>query len=194
MTRPYDPNKKYAPEQDVPDVDVVIGNVSITDQQAQYINDNKFESIITDYQVRHDYELDGHVYMLPVTSPVPFRQAAAAFVQLAHPTLLWLVRWTAARWKEPPEAPDPDLAQGSSQEGRWVLLDVHMGTANLVVSPNGVTPLYRLSGTYVYGCINPDNEARKILDKLLWPRRPDIEDAFNRDGSQVKFRRGIIGR
>lgn len=45
------------------------------------------------------------------------------------------------------------------------------------VSPDGVTPIYRVSGTYIYGHNNPDPNP---FNNVTFPRASYIEDVFTR--------------
>lgn len=110
-------------------------------------------TIWTDYAIRNRYENDGHIYMMPVAQPagvVSQGQPTVAFVQLAAPTTLWVADWTASRFQICPDIPDPNQVKA-----RWILMDQHVEPAEMELAGDGQTPLYRISGTYVYGCLNP---------------------------------------
>ena len=104
----------------------------------------------TDYEIRSHYESDKHRYQMGITSPGGFQGASVAFVQLASPTLLLVVDWTAGQVGAKPKIPPAE-----SLDSNWILLDeIHyLGMVN--VTPDGASSYYRESGTYVYGCRNP---------------------------------------
>lgn len=130
---------------------IIEGLVLPTDDFALYenIQQNKF---FVDYQINNRYEKDRHLYMLPIASPNGFNGQSAAFVQLAAPTLLWICDWTVSKLGEQPEVPDPNISPGFG----WILLDDFWEPATAVPASDGVTILYRLSGTFVYGKISPN--------------------------------------
>lgn len=122
--------------------------------------------------VMNRYEGDEHAYMLGVAKADGFNGQSAAFVQLCAPTILWIADWTVARWGLRPNIPDPDQTLNN-----WVLLDKHYEPADLKVAANGQTPLYRISGTYVYGQKTP---AANVIDNIAFGLSPEFEDVFAR--------------
>lgn len=177
---------------------VNFGEVEPDDLNAAYNADADAESVWTDYQINSRYEEDRHIYMTGITAPggvgggSPGLGATsvgvtrgAAFVQLASPTLLWVADWTAARFKAIPSIPEFEVAPNSG----WVLMDVHVEPGMLVVGADGVTPLYRISGTYVYGHKNP---SARIIYQVNFTRPPWLEDRFQRTLSETGMERGLI--
>src|SRR5258708_321376 len=126
---------------------VIVGSVSFDDQKALFHNDGN--GVWTDYEIFNRYEGDKHIYMLGLTSPTPFQGKSVAFVQIAAPTLLWICEWTSCRVTKIPFVPNPVVS-----DPNWVLLDIYYETAGLAYASDGVSPLYRLSGVYVYGHAN----------------------------------------
>lgn len=124
-------------------------NPAIYDDLSLY-NQEDSESVITDFEIHHHYERDLHLYMMGIASPQGFQGNRAAFVQLASPTLMWIADWTGARFLEKPMVPDP-----ISVSSEWVLMDVWMNPAQIVIGQDGTTPLFRLTGTYIFGHQNP---------------------------------------
>lgn len=175
------------------------GFIKENDQDARFVGAP--DEIYTDYEVRSHYEKDRHIYMMPVTSPetTPAMNGTVAFVQLAMPTLLWIADWTAARTQTQPDIPDPRLiiAVGLGLRGtlsfipetNWVLLDDHYEAANFTMLADGVTPLWRLSGTYVYGHRKP---ALLTVDNVTVPRLPNIKNVFNRRVRTTSLKHNII--
>ena len=154
------------------DATVTINEWNWSDDQAKFVKQDNPDSIWADYLIHNRYEKDGHIYMMGNTSPVPFRSKSVSAVQLAHPTLLWISDWTAARFNEPPDLPNPVPINDD-----WILLDTHFDLGNLTIGADGIIPYYRISGTYIYGHLNPpDNE----LSVMCFPRPPWVEDSFDR--------------
>lgn len=122
---------------------------AIFDELGLYNEENE-QSVITDFHIHHHYERDNHIYMVGIASPQGFQGNTAAFVQLASPTLLWIADWTGARFLEKPVVPDP-----TTVNNEWVLMDVWMNPAQIVIGQDGTTPLFRLTGTYIFGHKNP---------------------------------------
>jgi hypothetical protein len=130
------------------------------------------DSVITSYIINNRYENDKRVCMMPIASPNGFQGASAAFVQLASPTLLRLVDWTMLQSGDANlSIPDPNPV-----DPNWVLLDVMPETRSLVVTAGG-DPVYRISGTYVYGHRNPP---ANVFDAVQWGRPPWMADIFER--------------
>ena len=169
------------------------------DSDAEFIG--KPDEIYTDYEVRSFYEKDRHIYMMPVTSPEETQalDGTVAFVQLAMPTLLWITDWTAARTQTQPDIPDPRLilAIGLGHKGllvatpdkNWVLLDDHYEAANFTMLTDGVTPLWRMSGIYVYGHRKP---ALLTIDNVTVPRVPYVENFVKRRVVSTSLKHNII--
>lgn len=155
-----------------PIAQISIGETSITDDRAQYKNTDNAADIYTDYMVYNRYEKDYHRYMMGVTSPGGFQGGTVAFVQLATPTLLWVSEWTACRLNTQPKIPD-----STSKDSNWILLDEHIEPVMLGLAADGVTALYRINGTFVYGHRNP---ARALINNITYARPPWMEDSFTR--------------
>lgn len=152
--------------------EVVEGVVEADDGNAAFITQPDGQTIYTDYLVTNRYEKDHHVYMMANASPTAYLGGTASFVQLAAPTVLWVCDWTASRTKYPPVIPTP-----VPYNPDWVLLDEHMEPAMVGLAPDGVTPVYRISGTYVYGRKRPSDQLN--LD-VNYPRPPWMQDVFSR--------------
>lgn len=141
-------------------------------------------SIFTDYQAVNRFERDYHRYMMPIASPQGFQGKSAAFVQLAAETVLWISDWTAARFHKQPLIPDPDTGSADFE-----LLDVQLETSMLMIGPDGDTPLYRISGVYVYG---KRQSGASPLDGVSYPRPPWLQDIFDRSQPSVTLVKGLI--
>lgn len=126
-----------------------------------------------DYYIQSRFVGDPHIYMMGVTSPDGFFDGTStpktvSFVQLASKTLLWIVDWTASRWGDKPKIPSP-----VSNDPRWVFLDDMIEPANMELGPDGVTPLWRISGTYIYGNTNPKD---LTVNNAYYPRPPWMDE------------------
>ena len=124
--------------------------IPAVDSSAKFIRGT--DKLFTDYLITTHYEKSRHIYRMGITSPSKFQGDSVAFIQLAAPTLLWICDWTASSINKQPEVPNPNPS-----DPNWVLLDDRYEPASLALAPDGVTPLYRISGTYVYGHKNPDD-------------------------------------
>lgn len=140
--------------------------------------------VFTDYIVDSTFEGDLRRYMLGITSPGGFQSQSVAFCQLAAQTLLWVCEWTACRTGAQPQIPDPD-----SKDPDWVLLDVIPATRNVVNASDGVTPVYRISGTYVYGRSSPKSN---VIDDVNYARPPWLPDDFDRSQPAATLAGNII--
>ncbi len=155
-----------------------VGQVEPDDFNAHFIpQDNIGNGVWDDYYCVTRYEGDNHIYMMGITSPNGFiaqngQLATASFVKLASKTLLIIVDWTAARWKDKPRIPDP-----TPKDTSWVLLDDWTETNHVNIAPDGETPYWRISGTYVYGHINPN---AVTINNMNYPRPPWLDDFVNR--------------
>lgn len=171
---------------DAPLVLVSVGPVVPDDSSAKY-KEGDTQAIWADYTIVNRYEKDRHVYMMGVTNTEGYQtdtgKATVAFVQMASGTLLWICDWTAARAKEMPPVPNP-----TPVDPNWILLDDHFELHNPGLAKDGVNPVYRISGTYVYGHINPNKET--ILS-TNFPRAPWMEDFMTRTLTTAVFENGI---
>lgn len=138
------------------------------------LDDDPKDSFWTDFRCRNRYEKDGHLYMMGLSSPLGLQGQTCAFVQLTAPTLLWVADWTAARVGLPPRVPSPSVLL---KNPNWVLLDEHYEPTALTLVADGTLPLYRLSGTYVYGHKKPD--ANTVLN-LSFARPPWVDESLDR--------------
>ena len=183
MTLPFSPVNPVPPNEAGPAASVVVGEVTFDGPETLF-QDTGDNSIWNDYVVVNSYEKDGHTYMTGLTSPGGFQAMSAAFVQLAHPTLLWVCDWTAEKIGDQPEIPDPD-----SPGAGWVLLDIaNIEARQIYVKADGTTPAYRISGTYVYGCVNPSPQ---VFNDVCWPLPPWLQNVFDRRVDISKLRNGI---
>lgn len=147
---PNTDQNEFAGLEDIPQAEITEGDITFDDNDGLFIPPSD-GGIFTDYLIRNRFEKDRHRYMLPVSSPGGFNGQSVAFVQLAAPTLLWICDWTAEKALSQPEVPDPNCVPDD-----WILLDDHWEPAEVVPLADGITPIYRISGTYVYGHRNPD--------------------------------------
>jgi len=152
---------------------IVIEDIQPDGYSAAYIPEDSAITVYTDYMIHNRFEKDRHICMLPVASPDGFNGNLAAFVQLASPTLLWIADWTACKFGESPEIPAPD-----ESDPNWVLMDEHIEPSMLTLDGTGEVPLYRISGVYVYGKLNP---SVTTVDDCGYPRPPWMENIFPRD-------------
>ena len=140
----------------------------------------------TDYMIVNRYERDGHKYVMGVTSPRGFQGRSVSIVQLASPTLILISQWTACQFRKKPDAPDP-----ASQDYNWILLDIWPETVMETVGPDGVTPLWRLTGTYVYAHVNP---SQNVFSDIVFPRPPWLKDNFARNYPLTNLQQGLINQ
>lgn len=161
---------------------VTVGEVTFTDEQGQYDNDNP--GIFTHYMIYNRYESDRHIYMMGISSPEGFQGNSVAFVKLTAPTLLWVCDWTASKIGGKPKIPNPVV-----QDQNWVLLDVLPETAMENVGSDGVSRVYRISGTYVYGHKNPNAD---VFRNIGFPRPPYLLESGDRDMDASNLEQGLI--
>ena len=167
------------------DVSITVGKVHHYEQANSEYNQTG-TNVTDDYEINCYYEGDYHRYMAGMTSPTAFNGGTAAFFQLAAPTLLWVVDWTAGRWGEQPEVPDPNLS--GTNATTWVLLDVHIEPARLNMDATNSMQYYRISGTYVYGIKSaPTN----FFSAVTFPRAPVWNDVFDRTMPLSKLKQNL---
>ena len=160
---------------------VLIGNVQPDGTISKFVNNGTYN----DYQITNRYEKDGHIYMMGLTSPGGNpTTGTCAFVQTAIPTLLWISDWTACKWTDQPEIPNP-----VPYKDNWVLLDEHIETAMMTIGPDGNTPIYRCTGTYVYGNKYP---RAYLVSDITYGRPPYIDDSIPRDMPTSKLTPNLI--
>lgn len=147
------------------------------------VNENNQSSIFTDYIVNNRYYDNERIYMGGLTSPEGFQGQSVGFCQLSNRVALWCCDWTASRYNEMPEIP-----KRASNDSNWIFLFAAPETNNLLLAADGTTPLYRISGTYYYGCKNPPTE---IFDLVIFPKPPWMQDQFDRTVPDSKQEDGI---
>lgn len=170
-----------------PFVTVTAGNVDFTatdnigkyDEQA-----NTSEAPITDYEIYNEYQYDYHIYGAGVTAPEGFAGSSLSLFQLCTPTLLWICRWTGCRFSQCPQYPDT-----TPNDNNWVLMDKIPQAPDITLAPDGVTPLYRFSGIYVYMHKNP---SVNTYNNVNFARPPWIENTFNRTIPNAQKTKNLI--
>ena len=141
----------------------------------------------TDFVFKSKVCKDRRIHNLGVTSPGGFAGSSTVFVQLSAPTLLWVMRWTACRFGQIPEVPEPEPQSGST----WVLLKDSYEPGTVVLGTDGATGLYRISGTYLYGARNPQPATVLNLRFSVPPWLKPID--FTTIVSQGSTRRNMFG-
>ena len=130
----------------------VFGSNPPTDGNAQFAVQGDL-GIWEDWYVRNTYPLDNHRYQMPLTSPEGFQGATCAFVQLAAPTRLWICDWSCEYRTDPGDYPKYPRATPSIPN--IVLLNTVLLPDMVTMGGDGVSAIYRISGTYYYGYKNP---------------------------------------
>lgn len=163
---------------------VQVGTVTADRDDAAVFNDDGSDiTVWADFEIKGEYSNDPHTYMLGVTSPNGFQGESVAFCTLSAPTLLWVCRWTACRFATQPNVPSP-----VPLSNRWVCMWQSPVTNSLGLAPDGTTPLYRISGTYIYGCKNPSPD---VFDDVAFGRPPWMLDVFDRTMPSNKLQQGL---
>lgn len=140
--------------------------------------------IFSDCQVINHFEKDRHLYMMGLTSPGGFNGASVGFAQLASPTLLWIADWTVERQGSQPTFPDP-----TPYDSTWVLLYDLYEPGQVNVAADGVTPIYRISGTYIYGKTNPSTVT---INDINYGRPPWLLDVYDRNVTTTSLQQSLI--
>lgn len=164
---------------------VTIGQVTADGIDSKIKDEGSDLSIFTDYQVRNRYVRDRKTFMMGITSPAGFgpNGDTVAFARLSNSTLLWVCEWTACRFNETPDIPNPE-----SRDPSWVLLSDEYEPVMMIVGPDGVTPLYRIRGTYVYG---RRKTSTVTVNDITFPLAPWLENVFDRSMSENKLNSNI---
>lgn len=169
MSNPWTTDNPATGNQNNPNTTVTISPVPTDDFDARVIPPDSDQDIYTSYKISNRYVNPQRRYMLGITSPAGFNGQSAAFVQLASQTMLWITDWTALKTNSKPKIPFPTPA-----DDRWVLLAKYWTPAMVIPNPtDGVTPLFRISGTYIFGLKDPSEET---LVDTTFPRPPWAED------------------
>lgn len=137
---------------------------------AQYVQED--DRIGVHYMAYNSYDHRQGVHLVGVTSPDGFKGQNCAFVQLTAPTNVWVFRWTSASFFGKPRIPD-----ATPLNKDWVLLQRLPEIPMVTVGPDGETPLYRVTGTYVYGKKTPSTDP---FDDASFPLPAFLEDSFDR--------------
>ena len=171
-----------------PQAQVEVGDVDFEDEAGK--SRSSFPDGTTgsfnDYIVNNRFEKDSHRYMAGITSPDGFQGNSVAFFQLASPTLLWIADWTACRFGNPPIVPDT-----TPRDSNWILLDDHWEPGMISLGPDGTTPIYRISGTYVYGHKRPNARTHRNVTFSMAPW-VDPAAGFTTNVPDITLTQGII--
>jgi len=196
MSEPFlERDNRQVGNDNVPD-DPSIPGITNADGIQSLLTTTGIGGIDTSYEIRGRYEKDQHTYMLGLSKAglqggTPL--ATVAFVRLANPTLLWVADWTAAKLGTQPILPAPNLVflQSNGPSGGWVLLNEHYETAKITTTSDGATPVYRISGTYIYGQLLP---AEATAENMIFPKPPwlDPYNTLDRSVPLDNFAQGII--
>lgn len=163
---------------------VVQGPVLYDGTPGNITDPASYSGVFADYLFQNHYENDKHTYMGSQTSETPFQGSLVSFVRIGTPTLLWICEWTACQVGAKPTAPDP-----VPESTGWVLLDVHPTLAGKSLAADGVSPLYRISGVYVYGHKNPNAD---VFKDAVFPLYPWVDQPGGRQMEGGDFKRGMI--
>lgn len=177
---------------DIPPVIPTVTYGVIEDNENWTGPDSSSGEVFADLMMMNRYEQDGHRYMLGVTSPNGFEGSSAAFCQLAAPTTLWICDWTVAQYNTVPQIPDP-FSVGSG----WVLLDIHLEPAMQGLAPDGVSVLWRISGTYFFGNKSPgamSNYNNSVIAQANFPRPQWLADTFPRSIPASALTTGLVNK
>lgn len=182
MPQPFTTDTSAPGTANSPGLTITVGELSFTEDALFNIPSGTPPT--PDYMIVNHYERDGRKYVMPVCSPQGFQRKSVAICQLANPTLLLISDWTVAQFGTKPIAPNPE-----SQDPNWELLDVWPETAMETVGPDGVTPLWRLSGTFVYANTNP---SENVFSDIVFPRPPWLKDNQPRNFPLTNLQNGLI--
>lgn len=165
------------------DISIQIGQVLDDDSQAAYLGDDQ-DSSWRDCRVHNHYSHNLTRYVLGVTAEEDVTGDTSAFVQLSKGWLIWIADWTISRAGKVPPVPDTVPA-----DIMWKLLDYKYQLNHITLAADGITPVYRISGTYVYGHRKPSVKA--LLDARV-ARQPWVEDRFVRRFTEKDFMKNVI--
>ena len=158
------------------------GNNLPVEQGASYIEESQGFGH-PDYMIVNRFEKDHHTYQIGVASPGGFQGNSVAFVKVASSTLTWICDWTTSRVGAQPIIPDP-----TSLDPNWILLDEVYQPVMITVMPDGNTPVYRISGTYIYGLKNPN---ATTIRNAYFGRPPWLENTFDRTVPTTSLQQGL---
>jgi len=168
---------------DLPEAEVSVGDIEIGDEEGKYVPPTN-PGVFDDYQIVNRYAKRYGRYMAGISSPNGFNGQSVAFVQLWNPTLLLVSDWTVQSTGRQPEIPNPEPT-----DSNLVLLGAFPELRHLEVVGDSVSPTYRISGVYVYGFKNPQEN---IYKDTTYPRPPFMKDDFSRKVSDDVIQDNII--
>jgi len=107
-------------------------------------------------------------YIPPWTGKEPTTtDPTTVVIQLFQPSMRSVVTFQIERYGCMPEVPDPT----PTLDG-YVLLSTVISPLNLDIAPDGLTPIYRISGRYeyslVYGAAQPENIPFSVPAGIAW--------------------------
>lgn len=163
---------------------ITVTPIQLDPENNSYRIDND-AGIFTDYIVRNKYLKPQNVWMSSITSTTGFNGNSVAFFQLGAPTLLWIADWSALKVGIQPQAPSRvPLSRG------WQLLYEYIEPVMIITGGDGIVPLFRLNGIYVFGQIAPSTET---LNNVYYPLPPYLDpNKFSRTQPVNRMLRNII--
>lgn len=131
---------------------VTVGKIAVTGTTSYLGQDDPVTpSVWTDYLVVNRFERDKGRYVEGTTSPGGADGlGSVAVVQIKNDTLIWVSDWSAKKSGKPPAVPDVNVL-----DTNFVLLDEWYEPTMVDAHPDGESPKYRISGTFVFAHLNP---------------------------------------
>ena len=108
---------------------------------------SQFNGPYTDYRITTQYDDVATVIQVPVAGPPG---TPSAILTLGGGMSSAMVSWTAESYGKPPTMPHPDHS-----DDNYTYMQGQILGENVVVGIDGVTPIYRVSGTYKYALKRP---------------------------------------
>jgi hypothetical protein len=169
-----------------PQTELVTGEITYDGDALGYATDGDALNLAYgDFQCWNQFDSGRLTFAGSNTSPTAFGGAVTSVVRLGAPRVIWTCEWTACRMGAEPDVPDPE-----SPPAGWTLLDANLTNAAAGIGPDGVSPIYRVSGVYSY--VKGVPATGGPFAEAFYPRRPETrENAFKRFTSAARLRRDL---
>lgn len=175
------------PSGEATDTGLTVRSITTLPEDASNFNTSEVSTgVYTFYEMEIDYQQNAQILQLPYMDT---SLTACSFVPVSQATLRKIVSYKAERWGQ-----QPTLPNNLTTDPNLVLLYWNSAPQNIDLAPDGQTYIYRQTGTYIYGVIDPTQEqflpavAPYIAAQFTSTTPPNVVNGLaDQPGNQTEF-------